>query len=662
MQLVLLPVALCLMLYAPGHYLLPANLGDDSRGGSRLLREVLLSACCSSWLGFVLAELGLYSLPALLSLLAALALMGRIATRATRRWQYHAIDLLGPGMMALVCLWTAPPLDTPLRAGDSAGYLASGVHLARHGSLIIHDPTLPSVSPDLKRTLFPSVAPDGGSPPYLRLQGSLILRSLDSDEVLPAFHHLITVWIAAADGVAGTHATACVITLFAGLSLWAMVEFAVLASGPTVALLCLASLLLLSPQYWYSRFLMPEVPGQFFLWGGLWCLACWSHSQRRSDLLLAGAAFGIAGLMRLENIGFLLVAVITACYLLPPQARRPLAPILVFMLPLWLHAAVHLWVFRTHYVGNLHAFATETWATFSEPLPLMFGGAALAAVLWLKLAHRWGTTARIPWHLVCLVIALGLSLYGDYRHAWVSTSLLAYYCGVPLLIGGGLGLLISARAARDGGPALQLLFLLVALVLIQVIAEPHATPVPIWMIRRAVTVLLPALCLGVALLCRAVAQQWHWSVAAAIFALTAAGEVRSLRPLWQGGYYAGATRHVEAVAALIQPGARLFIDNRLIGSGLDVSLWLEHDWPVYFLAASDRSRIRELAVRFEGAPLYWLSDGNSPPPQGGRILTTPIALYQFVLFTPVLDTRSAPGATANWEYSIGLYSLRVMKE
>src|SRR5262249_34555328 len=153
------------------------------------------------------------------------------------------------------------------------GYLASGVHLSRHGTLVIHDPTVGKLSPDLKRALFPSAVADRGSPPYVRLMGSMVLSNLDSDEVLSAFHHLIAVWIAVFHGLAGATGAAWVIPLFAGLSIWSIVEFAAYTMGWLPGTIALGLLLFLSPQYWYSRFLMPEVPGQFFVWAGLACLS-----------------------------------------------------------------------------------------------------------------------------------------------------------------------------------------------------------------------------------------------------------------------------------------------------------------------------------------------------------------------------------------------------
>src|SRR5262249_17270839 len=195
------------------------------------------------------------------------------------------------------------------------GYLAAGVHLSRHGSLVFHDPTIPLLSEDLKRSLFPSVGVTADAPPSLRLLGSLVLSSRDTVEVLAAFHHLIPVWIAIIPGLAGSAAAQWVITLFGGLSVWAMVEFAAGMSGIVAASGFFVLLTLSAVQSWYSRFLMPEIPAQFFVWGGLSCLSFWDVSRRRADAVLAGLAFGIAGLMRIENAGFLLVALLLSLWI-----------------------------------------------------------------------------------------------------------------------------------------------------------------------------------------------------------------------------------------------------------------------------------------------------------------------------------------------------------
>lgn len=658
-----IPVALYLLLYAPGHYLLSHEPVDGRTAGSRLFREVLLSSCCASWLGFVLAELAIYSLPTLLGLLAVLALGARARIRRSAGRRYRYVDLFGGAVLLLTWLWVAPPLDTRILGSDSAGYLASGVHLSRHGGFIIHDPTMPLLSADLKRALFPSVAPDRGSPPYLRLGGSLVLRSLDSDEVLSAFFHLIAVWIAVFHGLAGPQAAQWTITLFAGLSVWAMVEFSLTVGGTVVALLFFGLLLLLSPQYWYSRFLMPEVPGQYFLWGGLCCLSFWCGSQRWADAALAGLAFGLAGLTRIENAAFLLVAWTVVLWLTPRNARCHVSVVLGPAAALWLHAGMHLAIFRTHYFGNLASFLRASLAILTErslwQVLLLCAGAA-AFLVWRRRRTGDGVFRNSGYSILAATI-LCLAVWGDYRHGWSGFTLLTSYIGIPTVLGGGLGLLLCTRDLQRRGLAYQLLIVLTVIVFAQVMLEPHATPIPLWTVRRGVTVVLPALCFGLASLCHRAAQRWHWSVAAVVFILGVCGQTPPLQQLREGSYYGGAIRHVNAVATLIPPGSRLVFDSKLASSGFAPTLWAEWDLPAYLCDPRDLSRIRELATSLDGAPLYWLSNGRDAPPQGGGIMATPVALYEFVLSTPTNEIDPTSPTSVHWDYTVGLYSLRVRK-
>jgi hypothetical protein len=659
MRFVLVPVAGYVLLYVPGHYLLRRAGGDPARGGSHLLREVLLSACCTSWIGFVLAELGCFSLPLLLGLSAGLALVGFRLSRHAPHIRYTRRDASGLALFLLAGVWAAPPMDTRMMGADSTGYLASGEQLARHGTLVIHDPTLPGLSVDLKRSLFPSVAPDRGAPPYLRLNGSLILRSLDRDEVLPAFHHLIAVWIAAADALAGSNVGEWVITLFGALSIWAMAECAALMCGVGVAYLVLPLLLVSGIQYWYSRFVMPEVPGQFFVWGGLACAASSERTGRDTDAALAGLAFGIAGLMRLENAVFLAGA-LAVVSLVPGASRHRYGLLVASAAIVWLHAAIHLAVFRTHYFGVLRSLLILRLPGVPSRhlgLAVLVVGLTGAFLVWRRQRVRQGL--RVPAFDHCVVVALLLmALAGGYHMRWPNLPLLLSCVGAPTLVGGGVGLLLLRGNTRTP-LAWRLLLVLTALVFAQVMLDPHAQPVPIWAARRALTVVLPAACLGLAILSRAVAKRWHWTAGAALLCAAIWGEARLF---WQlrseSNYYQGATRHVQAIAALVPAGSLLLFDGQLVTSGLPPTLWAQRDLPAYFFSAADTSRVTELATSSSAAAVFWISDGSAAPPHGPGIEVTPVALYEFVITTPRLDVGAPLGSAVNWQSTIALYRIR----
>jgi hypothetical protein len=656
MAVLLAPVAAYLLLYAPGHFLL-RGLATDPLRGSRLFREVLLSACCTSWIGFVLAELSVYSLPALLGCVAVVSGGAALLGRGRRSSPYRAADLVGLAIVALTWLWLSPPLDTRILGSDSAGYLAAGVHLSRHGSLIFHDPTVPMLPRKLRVALFPSVTPILWLPPYLRLLGSLILRSFDTDEVLPAFHHLLTVWVAVFHGLAGSAAAQWAITLFGGLSVWAMVEFAAVTRGPLTAIIFFALLSLSAVQSWYSRFIMPEIPAQFFLWGGLACVSFWRGTQRRADAILAGLAFGVAGLMRIENAGFLFVALLVGLCFTEGPLRTQRLWLFGCAAAVWVHAGVHLFVFRTHYLGILRSLVPETVAVFTGagwPRIIVLAACVAALLVW---QYRRGFSARRS--LAPLgALALCVSLWGEWQHGWSGLDLLAAYIGVPTLIAGGVGLAVWAAqidrsdvAGAVGGTA-------VALALVQFLVAPHATPVPIWMVRRAATIVLPALCLGVAVLCDTVARRWHWSVAALLVGLAGAGQARPFAQLRWTPYYQDGLRHVQAVAAMLPPRACLFFDVPLTAWGFGPALWAERDLPAYYLSRYDPALILRMVRALDGLPVYWMGDRRSPPPQIAGLVATRIGSYDFTTLTPTLDSKTRPGASNLWHYTVVVYALQ----
>ena len=292
---------------------------------------------------------------------------------------------------------------------------------------------------------------------------------------------------------------------------------------------------------------------------------------------LAGLAFGIAGLARAENAFFLLVA-LAAVYVLAPGSTsiRQAALLLSCAAAVWLHAAIHLLVYRTHYYGILRVMLFSWLPALASNhlrVGVCFVGMIAALVLWRYCrAHclRWASVTDFG-----LVIALLMvSLWSSHRAGWSSLRLLESCIGVPTLLGGGVGLLLLLWRRDQALQASRLLVLLAALMFAQLMIAPHAQPVPIWTARRAVTMVLPALCVGLALLCGALARRWHWMPAAIVFCAGMLGEGPLLWQLRSNpGLYRGATRHVQAIAALVPPHATLLFDGHLVASGLATTLW-----------------------------------------------------------------------------------------
>ncbi|MCK6555911.1 hypothetical protein L6Q96_15250 [Candidatus Binatia bacterium] len=652
---ILLAAYLCL--YAPGHYLLrrTAHGVDD---GSRLFREVLLSACCSSWLGFVLAEFGVFSLPALLLGMAAVAGAGAAVGRGRRPPAYDRRDLQGLAVLGLSSVLLLPPLDTRVLGSDSAAYLAAGVYLSRHGSLIIDDAVVPLMGPMAKYALFPSVTGIYGEPPYARLVGSFILSTFDGGEVIPAFHHLLIVWVAVSHALVGTAAMHWIVVLFGGLSGWAMFEFAGRSRGRVTAILFVGLLALSAPQNWYGRFLMPEVPGQFFLWGGLACLARWGATQRRADAVLAGLAFGMAGLMRFDNVAFLGVALPIGLWLGERRSRVDRLWILACAGVLWVHAAAHLLWFRTHYWAIFVSFGQRllrageqaSWGT-----TVALGGAVAVGGLYVLCRRRFAAWRGV-WPLV--VFAAGLALWGQWQRGGADLAFLAGYVGVPTLAVGALGLALWTVEMRPRDAVARVFTVLMAVAVAQFMLAPQATPVPIWLVRRAVPVVVPAFCFGVAFLCRYAAGRWHWTVAGLLFVAALAGQMPPLAQLRGAPHYRGGAATIDAVAKLVPPGACLLVDRDLAAWGFAPALWVERDAPAFLLSRFKGSLIAGVAHFCRDRPTYWIGDTRSPAPVVPGFVLTPVGRHAHWVVTPTLDTKTGPGHSVRWDQTVVVYAVK----
>src|SRR5262249_18287121 len=158
---------------------------------------------------------------------------------ASRRWRpaggaqptYSSADAAGILLLIAAYAWAFPAFDTSLFGSDSTVYLASGIHIAEHGSIVVHDPAVLSLQPARCAECFPAYYRGTNTPPFMRVGGGLLLNDLDSDRVLPAFQPLLSVWVAISYAIGGDAAAAAPITYFAALFLWAFATFAATLAG-----------------------------------------------------------------------------------------------------------------------------------------------------------------------------------------------------------------------------------------------------------------------------------------------------------------------------------------------------------------------------------------------------------------------------------------------
>jgi len=658
-------LALGLMAYVPGRYLLRLFTPDPAeplRG--RLLLELLLGNTAVGLSALALAEAGIFSLGNVLTCLAFLAVGAALAGRGHGSPAYVRTDLAGIGFAALVVLWVWPPFDTSLFGWDSSVYIASGRSLARHGSLPFVDPTVEEIPRDARTAFFPSYGIEAGRSPFLRAAGGLLLTSLDSPRVLPAFHPLLSSWVALATRIGGDGAAAAPAPYFAALAVWAVALFAYTLSGGVTAALVTSLLLLSAPQYWYSRFLMPEVPSQFFLWAGL--AAATASCDTRNGLLgaVAGLGFGMAGLMRLDGLAHTLAALALWKALTPGSvwpAARGFVPAFA-LVALW--AVLHQVLFPTHYYAEVLSLLERGLTSLFGDLPQLLGATAVLGVVAASAAatraHRWTRGAMRIGAAAVFAAYIAATVMTTRPRPGESMEWLTLYFGWPLLAAAAAGGVLWATTGRRRSERFALLLSLV--VLFQLVYDPRVTPAPLWAVRRFVPVVLPAILLAAGLAIGEIAHRRRWLAGVACLACLAGIATRNA-VTYGGNPLQGTVEHVRALGGLLPPDAVVIFDPSFaVDSQAHIALWGLADHPAYVLDAAMRESLLALRGALSSRPLYWLGRPTDSGHAALHEIAEPVATYRFSVNTRRLDWYDTREESVVRDNTIWLYRLRRIED
>lgn len=658
--------AVGLLAYLQGRTALPLFLPHpiESRA-HRLFLEILIGNVVMSVSGLFLAEMGWFTLPRLVALGILLSLAGQVPrlrrrVRAARR-PYGASDAAAVALLAAAALWAAPAFDTTLFGSDSSTYLASGISIARHGSIAMHDPTIERFTPQHRAQLFPSYRRDH-APPFLRVPGGLLLPSLEEDTVLPAFHHLFSVWIAIFFGLGGDPALSAAATYFAALSLWAIAVFALQLGGRGGAGLAVAVSALLVPQSWYSRFPMPEVPSQYFLWAGL-CVASWSLRAPGGRLgVLAGLALGTAGLMRLDNLVHL-VAGLALWKTFSPAGSWPASRgFALGFAAISAYALVHQFCFPTHYAAEAIAHLARAWTLIAGHglLAVLAGALAVTAAVVLQLAGRPGSATGVLERLAALlclaayVAAAFLATRPDLgaQLQWVRASF-----PLPLLLAMLPGLVLWAAAAPDRAQGFALV--LGVLVTANLLYDPRVTPTPLWAVRRAVPIALPLVAVAAAIAVLALSRRVPRVATIAALGAVLIPLVPPFASAYRPPAYRGTIAHVRAIGALLPPGAVVVGDPSLfVPSQLHVALWATGEFPPFVFSRRMVPSLRRLRHALSDRRVFWLGSGNAPLSDTRGLRFVPVATYEFGIATPRLEAYDPRTDFAVRAITVAIYELR----
>ncbi len=641
-------LAVALLAYFVGRSTLPLFLARGAAAPpSPLQLELLLGNTVVSIAGLLLAEFGTFTLPRLLGALALVCvaalvlrgLFGRFAAAPA----YGRSDAVGAALVAVAYLWAFPPLDTALFASDASVYTTAGIHLAEHGTLVTHDPTIAPLSLEQRTKWFPSYRHGSGMPPFLRVGGGLLLNDLQGDVVLSAFQPLLSVWAALFYALGGDDALTGPITYFGALFVWAFAGFVADVSGVWTAAIAVGLLVSLVPQYWYSRFLMPEIPSQYFLWAGL-CTAAASLTSGATRLgALAGVALGAAGLMRLDVLIQLggALALWRAIASSPAVPAGPgFTPALVVMAG---YAAIHQMLFPTHYrleilpriqvaldgLRRLHALEG-----FVTVLVLSVLAGSVAYLARRDNAER----GRVLRGGLRLVAAMAFCLYAfaivatARPDAATNVAWLRIYVGWPLMALALVGTWCWFRSARSATH--HFVLVLAVLATMQLFFYPPVSPQPLWAIRRTLRVVVPCMAMAASLALMSIpAGRWRRPLA-----LVAAMAVLGFGPRLAWRYrqpaYEHTMTHVRDIGAMLPAGSVVLGDPAFFAeSQLHIALWMTRDTPAFLVNRSDGDALRELRTAIRDRPMFWIGPAGRLPTANGPVRVIPVATYSFAVAT-----------------------------
>ena len=595
--------------------------------GECLFVQVLAGVLLNSWLLLVLAELGLFKLPVILTSWALIC--AGLIWRGRRRLAAWTLPRprLSCGLVGLLLVLVlagvlfARPAQSLLVLDDSGIYFLGGVQLAKTGSLFTRDAVLASLSPETGSQLL-FTGPRGSS--WSRLWGQFFVWEWGKPLVTFGLLHLQRVWCA-------------LFTLFLGLygGLWVAPAFGLLASAglyflgrrlfsPTTGLLAAALLSCNFIQIWHARLPLSEMLGQALLVGGFYLLALFI--ARRSVWLgvLAGVCLGSLFLVRIDGIlvGALLLGMLLYVRW-SGRWRSEYAPFALALVGALAYAAMHAALFGWAYLVSLWQTAGSPALARLAVLGVLCVGAALLAAWrrpalarsvtnWLW-AHTWQVLAAAV-GAVAVLLALSRALSGPAKGRAVLW--LAQYWSLLGIFLALLGLVLLLRRR----PALRVLpFVVTALAYVSLFSlNPMVNPVQPWAMRRFVLAGMPGLALLTAYAIAALPlRRLHWRRGVQVLAVVAllCTFLRADRPILAQTEYAGFGQQIAQLAHQFESGALLLFDNGEPSLHIAQPLAYVYDLNVFVLQRSspDPALVDPFIADWQqrGQPVYLVATGGA---------------------------------------------------
>ncbi len=445
--------------YLPGVFLERAAFGvyRPVRGLELHVMRVVVSVLVCGWIGFLLAELGVWSLPAVLAGLVLVAAPpfvyqsrhGGRPSPVGPRQEAHALgaplaramflrlgvadwSLLLVGLVFAVLI--ARPFEV-VRGGLDAGvYALTGYAIAHTGGIVLHDPLVAEIGRRAE-------AGDPGAPhamsnflgvqdPYrnvaTRLRAAGFYLSPDdwnTGRIVPQFFHLWPVWIATGVALGGPYYGLLTTGAWGLLGVLLLGMLGRRIAHPAVGVTAAAFLALNSVQVWFSRMPLSEALTQGLTLAGLWAYTHFADQPRGRDGIWWGAITGIAfGELAITRIDFFWAVGPALLWLLYVAVTRRWqaghTALCIAMCTLLAHAALHvIFIARAYFFGTAYSplgqvSALVEWLTLFFVTPKM--RVQLLGRPYSALRHAWRLPLELGILLTLIVILVAL-----WRRPWL---------------------------------------------------------------------------------------------------------------------------------------------------------------------------------------------------------------------------------------------------
>jgi len=561
-----------------------------------------------SWLGLILAELGVFSITALLlifilsSILGFRHLMPETCTGVKKSFSLDRSDSAFLLLMAVCALIYFRPHEYIGGRWDPGTYMNTGFHIAHEGKIVIEDPLFRQMSPS-DMELFSRLKPGTVRYPGFYLKESHV------GTLVPQFYYLFPLWIAVFFKCFGAYGSLFVNPVFALLSLWTLRRYVEELFDSKTALITCLFLGLAIPQIWNARFPTSEILTQYFILSGLYTYYRFEKNGRPVMGFLSGMSFSLALLARPTAILLLpALALYMVCRNWVQFTKKDFIPLGVLGLGL-----VHLYFqgqfWTKYYVNSLPSF-------FSSDEKFYYGIAAgiilsfcILSIFFRKQFQTFSekTGVRQFFHLLLPGFLWGLALYAYLIRPQQGTSQelvnmesLSWFLGQPWTWMAVLGAVFwSHRHLKKEN---FLLFLLVLFELIFFLYKKRTFSSYPWALKRFTPIAIPGLAVfGAYFVTHVLAKSRLKNVLAVFLCILAV-----LWPLKRGKIFISLTDNQGLVSFMTR------LNDQLDPSGI---YFLDRDWLAVPLKHLYKKQILVLPEgykfpKLENMFLEWLREGK----------------------------------------------------